>query len=110
MRYEYAEASERLRRIREANNLSQAEMAEIASCSLRNYQNIESGKTQPGYHILNSIVCNLPADPRELFCVIKLDEGDVMMEHITRLLLKCNSDQRKLTYKFLQSVLEAWPK
>ena len=46
----------RLKEIRKKNKLKQTQMAEIAHCSLRNYQNIESGKTQPGYGILYNIV------------------------------------------------------
>lgn len=59
----------RLKEIRKKNKLKQTQMAEIAHCSLRNYQNIESGKTQPGYGILYNIVHGLPLNPRDLFAL-----------------------------------------
>ena len=60
MRSRYEEIGGLFRKIREENGLKQSQMAEIADCSLRNYQNIELGITQPGYNILRNIVHNLP--------------------------------------------------
>ncbi len=110
MRFECVESSRSLRKLREARNLSQAKMAEIAGCSLRNYQNIEAGKTQPGHQILSNIVRNLPADPRELFEMDSNEENDAATEHIKRLLHKCNSTQMELVLKVIQNILETWPK
>ena len=50
MRSRYEEIGGLFRKIREENGLKQSQMAEIADCSLRNYQNIELGITQPGYN------------------------------------------------------------
>ena len=46
MRSRYEEIGGLFRKIREENGLKQSQMAEIADCSLRNYQNIELGITQ----------------------------------------------------------------
>ena len=95
MREECVESSKQLRNLRETHKITQSDTAAAAECSLRNYQNNEYGKSQPGYVILSHIIRNLPADPRE---------------HINRLLDKCNGDQLRLTLKLVQGVLDEWPK
>lgn len=74
----------RLKEIRKKNKLKQTQMAEIAHCSLRNYQNIESGKTQPGYGILYNIVHGLPLNPRDLFALTL--QNDARAEKTQKLL------------------------
>ena len=109
MREECVESSKQLKSLRKAHNITQSDMAAAAECSLRNYQNYEYGKTQPGYIILSHIVRNLPADPRELFESGIYDVNDTTREHINRLLDKCNGDQLRLTLKLVQGVLDEWP-
>ena len=97
MREECVESSKQLRNLRETHKM-------------RNYQNYEYGKSQPGYVILSHIIRNLPADPRELFESGIYDVNDTTREHINRLLDKCNGDQLRLTLKLVQGVLDEWPK
>lgn len=54
MRNENEMYSKIFRRIREDRRLTQYQMAELAECSLRNYQNIEAGISQPSYRTLNN--------------------------------------------------------
>ena len=67
MRNEKEMYSKIFRRIREDRRLTQYQMAELAECSLRNYQNIEAGISQPSYRTLNNMVKNLKLAPCELF-------------------------------------------
>ena len=86
MRSRYEEIGGLFRKIREENGLKQSQMAEIADCSLRNYQNIELGITQPGY--------NLPLDPRELFVTVpESDERSAKTERIKFILSLCSDWQ-----------------
>ena len=88
MRSRYEEIGGIFRKIREENGLKQSQMAEIADCSLRHYQNIELGITQPGYNILRNIVHNLPLDPRELFVTVsESDERSAKTERIKSIIL-----------------------
>lgn len=84
-------------------------MAEIAGCSLRNYQNIELGKTQPGYSILKNIIKNLPADPRELFTDDN-NAHDSAVERVKLMLNRCSDEQLNLAQRLLQSIIDLWPK
>lgn len=94
MRSRYEEIGGLFRKIREENGLKQSQMAEIADCSLRNYQNIELGITQPGYNILRNIVHNLPLDPRELFVTVpESDERSAKTERIKFILSLCSDWQ-----------------
>lgn len=54
----------RLKEIRKKNKLKQTQMAEIAHCSLRNYQNIESAKHSlaMAFYITSCTICRwIPA-------------------------------------------------
>ena len=53
MREDCVESSKQLRSLRETHKMTQSDMAAAAECSLRNYQNYEYGKSQPGYIILS---------------------------------------------------------
>ena len=110
MRSECAESSGCIRRIRATRDLRQAKMAEAIGCSLRNYQNIEAGNSQPGYQLLSNIVHNLQVDPRELFEAPNKDRNDLRIEEIKNLLYCCSSEQLALTHKIVQQILETWPK
>lgn len=56
MREDCVESSKQLRSLRETHKMTQSDMAAAAECSLRNYQNYEYGKSQPGYIILSHII------------------------------------------------------
>lgn len=109
MRSEYAEFGNRLKRLREINNLNQSQMADIAGCSLRNYQKIESGETQPGYVILCNIVKNLSVDPKELFYDNHNDENASERTHIELLLKNCSGNQLKMISKIIHNIIDLWP-
>ncbi len=66
MRNENEMYSKIFRRIREDRRLTQYQMAELAECSLRNYQNIEAGISQPSYRTLNNTVTSCTIDGKKV--------------------------------------------
>ena len=110
MREECEISSMLLKKLRASNKLTQADMACMAECSLRNYQNYEHGKSQPSYSILNNLIRNLPADPRELFECDIYDVDNATRNHINHLLSSCSSRQLQLTLKIIQGIVDEWPK
>lgn len=103
MRLEYARISGILHRIRKEKNLTQAQMAEQADCSLRSYQKIESGESLPGYHTLASLVENLGIDPRRLFLEEAAEPSSV--ERIEYLLQTCNDAQLKIILDLMENLV-----
>jgi transcriptional regulator with XRE-family HTH domain len=102
-------AGNAFKRIRGKYGLKQSEMAELADCSLRNYQNIESGESQPGYGILQNVIQNIPLDPRELFAAEPvIEENPEVLERISYLLTQCNEVQLQLICTIIEGVIRAW--
>lgn len=110
MRNENEMYSKIFRRIREDRRLTQYQMAELAECSLRNYQNIEAGISQPSYRTLNNMVKNLKLAPCELFLNKKALEYDSTICEIAVLARTCSKEQRNVMLKIIKDVMEVWPK
>lgn len=109
MRARNEEVSSIFKQIRERHGLKQAEMAEIADCSLRNYQKIESGESQPGYNILRNLVRNLPLDSRELFMQLPIpNERAAYIERIDCLLARCSQPQLDFILVTVEKLLKVW--
>lgn len=97
------------RRIREGRDLTQYQMAELAECSLRNYQNIEAGVSQPSYNTLSKLVKNLRLAPCELFLNKESLKYDSTICEIAVLTRMCSKEQRVLILKIIKDVIESWP-
>ena len=107
MRARNEAAGNAFKRIRKKYGLKQSEMAELADCSLRNYQNIESGESQPGYGILQNVIQNMPLDPRELFPAEPADGGEAeTLERIGYLLTCCSQAQLRFVCTMLEELVK----
>lgn len=60
------EFSEILKRLRYDRNLTQAEMAEKVDISLRHYQGMEAGASEPGLAVIKKIINGLNLEPGEI--------------------------------------------
>ena len=96
MRNEKEMYSKIFRRIREDRRLTQYQMAELAECSLRNYQ--------------NNMVKNLKLAPCELFLNKEALEYDSTICEIAVLARTCSKEQRNVMLKIIKDVMEVWPK
>ncbi len=92
--------SKRLRQLREARGLTQAQLAEIARKSVETISNFERGRTLPGVLTLSQLANHLGESVKDFFdfdTPMVVAKGDLVAER-ARLLSK---DDRRLIAEFI---------
>jgi len=94
----------RIKELRTKNNMKQAELAEIIGIEPRSISRIESGFHFPKDEHLEKFANALNVEIKDLFEFSHLDDKNYI-DKINLLLLKANSNDLKMIYKVIKSII-----
>ena len=94
----------RIKELRIKNNIKQAELAEIIGIEPRSISRIESGFHFPKDEHLEKFANALNVEIKDLFEFSHLDDKNYM-DKINSLLLKAPSNDLKMIYKIIKSII-----
>lgn len=106
----YAEIGGRIRHLREAQRLTQAEVAELCDIDSSFYGQIERGKNIPSLKTLLSIATALNADPGELLPSTKGKRSRLHDAPIEKLLDRLTDDKKRFVLSLVGDLVKEFKK
>ena len=94
-----------IKKLRQANNLTQEEFAEKVGISVQGLSNIERNRYQPTAETIDKICKTFELTPAELL-VMKCDKENEILLNINTILSQCSNRKLKKIYEIIEKIVK----